>query len=193
MGADDDDLIEYPRSNFFPWLDKKLTLEIHVSRLNGDTEKIMGCTFAEGEDDCTMGKVLSWVKDMYPTPKNRRPVLSLCDRVLDDQSAELQTPIRTYLHRYCRDYNSNSTKLQLRATLIFVKNITWLDHRFTLEIHVERLNGDTEKTMSYIFEEGEDDCTMENVLSRAKDMYPTPQKTRPMLSLHMRSCSSRSE
>ena len=122
MGAADDDLIEYPRSNLIPWLDKKFTLEIHVERLNGDTEKIMGCTFEEGEDDCTMGNVLSRAKDMYPTPKNRRPVLSLCDRVLDDQSAELQTPMRTYLHRYCRDYNGNTTKLQLRATLIFVEN-----------------------------------------------------------------------
>ena len=115
MASDDDDLIEYQRSNLIPWLDKKFTLEIHVERLTGDTEKIMGCTFEEGEDDCTMGNVLSRAKDMYPTPKNRRPVLSLCDRVLDDQSAELQTPIRTYLHRYCRDYNSNSTKLQLRS------------------------------------------------------------------------------
>ena len=183
MTAADDDLIEYQRSNSIPWLDKKLTLEIHVERLTGDTEKLMDFTFEEGEDHCTMGNVLSRAKDRYPAPKNQRPVLTICDRVLNDASTQLQTPIRTYLHRYCRDYNSNSTKLQLRATLIFVKNITWLDHRFTLEIHVERLNGDTEKTMSYIFEEGEDDYTMENVLSQAKDLYPTPEKTRPMLSL----------
>ena len=59
-------------------------------------------TFEEGEDDYTMGHVLSWAKDKYTTPKNRRQELALCDRVLDDTSTDLETPIRTYLHRYCR-------------------------------------------------------------------------------------------
>ena len=115
-------LMKHRRCRLVPWLDNKFTLEIHVKRLTGEPEKNMSYIFEEGEDDCTMGNVLSRAKDMYPTPKNQRPVLSLCDRVLDDQSAELQTPMRTYLHRYCRDYNVNTTKLQLRATLIFVEN-----------------------------------------------------------------------
>ena len=75
-----------------------------------------------------MGHVLSWAKDKYPTPQNRRHVLALCDRVLDDTSTDLETPIRAYLHRYCRDYNSNFTELQLRGTLIFVNNIERSDN-----------------------------------------------------------------
>ena len=39
MTAADDDLIEYQRSNFIPWLDKKFTLEIHVETLTGETER----------------------------------------------------------------------------------------------------------------------------------------------------------
>ena len=139
MTAADDDLIEYQRSNFIPWLDKKFTLEIHVETLTGETERLMYWTFEEGEDDYTMGDVLSWVKDKYTTPKNRRQELALCDRVLDDTSTDLETPIRTYLHRYCRDYNSNSTELQLRGTLIFVNNIERSDHMFVLEIHVKTI------------------------------------------------------
>ena len=122
MTPADDDLMEYQRCNFIPWLDKKFTLEIHVETLTGETEKLMHWTFEEGEDDYTMGHVLSWAKDKYPTPQNGRHVLALCDRVLDDTSTDLRTPIRTYLHRYCDDYNSNSTELQLRSALIFVNN-----------------------------------------------------------------------
>ena len=122
MTPADDDLMEYQRCNFIPWLDKKFTLEIHVEMLTGETEKLMHWTFEEGEDDYTMGHVLSWAKDKYPTPQNGRHVLALCDRVLDDTSTDLRTPIRTYLHRYCHDYNSNSTELQLRSALIFVNN-----------------------------------------------------------------------
>ena len=130
MTAGDDDLIEYKRSNFIPWLDKEFTLEIHVETLTGETKKLMHWThcFEEGEDDWTMGDVLSWVKEEYPTPQNRRHMLALCDRVLDEPSTNLETPIRTYLHRYCRDYNSNSTELQLRCTLIFVNNIERSDN-----------------------------------------------------------------
>ena len=126
----DDDLIEYKRSNCLPWLDKEFTLEIHVETLTGETKNLMHWThcFEKGEDDYTMGDVLSWVKDKYPTPQNRRHKLALCDRVLDDTSTNLETPIRTYLHRYCRDYNSNSTELQLRCTLIFVNNIERSDN-----------------------------------------------------------------
>ncbi len=58
---------------------------------------------------------------------------------------------------------------------------TWLDQKFTLEIYVGRLNGNTEKSMYYIFEPGEDDCTMGNALSRVKDMFPTPENQRPKL------------
>ena len=134
--AADDDLIEYQRSNFIPWLDKKFTLEIHVETLTGETERLMYWTFEEGEDDYTMGDVLSWAKDKYTTPKNRRQELALCDRVLDDTSTDLETPIRTYLHRYCRDYNSNSTELQLRGTLIFVNNTERSDNMFVLQIRV---------------------------------------------------------
>ena len=154
----------------------KFTLEIHVETLTGETERLMYWTFEEGEDDYTMGDVLSWVKDKYTTPKNRRQELALCDRVLDDTSTDLETPIRTYLHRYCRDYNSNSTELQLRGTLIFVNNIERSDHMFVLEIHVKTSNGDTEKTMSCIYEFGEDDYTMANVMFEAKDLFPTPEK-----------------
>ena len=97
MTPADDDLMEYQRCNFIPWLDKKFTLEIHVDTLTGETEKLMQWTFEEGENDYTMGHVLSWAKDKYPTPQNGRHVLALCDRVLDDTSTDLETPIRTYL------------------------------------------------------------------------------------------------
>ena len=134
MTAADDDLIEYQRSNLIPWLDKKFTLEIHVETLTGETEKLMHWTFEEGENDYTMGHVLSWAKDKYPTPQNGRHVLALCDRVLDDTSTDLETPMRTYLHRHCRDYNSNSTELQLRGALIFVNNIERSDNMFVCQL-----------------------------------------------------------
>ena len=58
--------------------------------------------------------------DLYPGQANARPMLWLCDRVLHDQSDELDWTIRGYLRHCCRDYNEKNAKLQLRATLIFV-------------------------------------------------------------------------
>ena len=183
-------LMKYRRCRLVPWLDNKFTLEIHVKRLTGEPEKNMSYIFEEGEDDCTMGNVLSRAKDLYPMPEETRPFLDLCGHVLEAKSAFLQTTVRSYLHWHCRDYNRNTTELQLRATLIFVNKhtalprhlITWEDRKFTLEIHVERLNGDTTKNMNYIFEEGDEDpWGMKDVLSRAKDLYPGQANARPML------------
>ena len=67
----------------------------------------MSNIFEEGEDDYTMEDVLSQAKDLYPAPEKTRPILSLCDRVLHDQSEELQKTMRT--------------NLELRATLDFVE------------------------------------------------------------------------
>ena len=58
--------------------------------------------------------------DLYPGQANARPMLWLCDRVLHDQSDELDWTIRGYLRHCGRDYNEKNAKLQLRATLIFV-------------------------------------------------------------------------
>ena len=82
--------------------------------------------FEPGEDNCTMGNVLSRVKDMFPTPENQRPKLLLCDNVLERGIDELYNTIRAYLERYCHDYNEKTTKLQLHATLIFVEKQTLL-------------------------------------------------------------------
>ena len=68
-----------------------------------------------------MEDVLSQAKDLYPAPEKTRPMLSLCDRVLHDQSEELQKTIRTYLLHYCDNYHKNTTDLELRATLDFVE------------------------------------------------------------------------
>ena len=128
----------------------------------------------------------------YPTPQNRRQELALCDRVLDDRSRDLETPLRTYLHRYCRDYNSNSTELQLRGTLILVDDIE-PSPIFVLEIHVKTSNGDSEDTITYIYEFGEDVFTMANVMFRAKDCFPPPENTRPILTLCNRALHDQSE
>ena len=104
----------------------------------------------------------------------------------------METPLRTYLHRYCRDYNSNSTELRLRGTLILVDDIE-PSPGLVLEIHVKTSNGDTEDTISYIYEFGADVNTMANVMFRAKDLFPTPEKTRPILSLCDRVLHDQSE
>ena len=131
MTAADDATIDYPTTPDTPsetvsdtesrptWLAKKFTLEIHVGKLNGDAKKIISYTFGPGQDDYTMGNVLYQAKNMYPTPDNKRPRLSLCGCVLDDESEEMYMKIRAYLHRYCDDYNENTAELQLHATLIF--------------------------------------------------------------------------
>ena len=125
-------------------------------------------------------------------PEETRPFLDLCGLVVEAKSAFLQTTVRSYLHQHCRNYNRDTTELQLRATLIFVNKytthgrhvITWEDRKFTLEIHVERLNGDTPKSINYTWEEGDDGCWgMRDVLSRAKDLYPRQTNARPRLSL----------
>ena len=80
----------------------------------------MSYSFEDGEDDYTMENVVSQAKDLYPAPDKTRAMLSFGDRVVHDQSDELQRTIRTYLLRYCRDYNVKTTELKLRATLYFV-------------------------------------------------------------------------
>ncbi len=76
---------------------------------------------ARGENNCTMGNVLSRVKDTFPTPENQRPKLLLCDNVLERGIDELYSTIRAYLERYRHDYNGKTRKLQLHATLLFVE------------------------------------------------------------------------
>ena len=68
-----------------------------------------------------MANVMFEAKDLFPTPEKTRPVLSLWDRVLHDQSEELQKTIRTYLLHYCDNYSKYTTNLELRATLDFVE------------------------------------------------------------------------
>ncbi len=80
----------------------------------------MSYIFEDGEDDYTMENVMSQAKDLYPAPEKTRAMLSFGDRVVHDQRDELQRTIRTYLLRYCRDYNVKTTELKLRATLYFV-------------------------------------------------------------------------
>ena len=99
-----------------------LVLEIHVKTSDGDTETTMSCIYEFGEDDYTMANVMFEAKDIFPTPKQTRPVLTLCDRVLHDQSEELQKTIRTYLLHYCENYNKNTGFLELRATVDFVED-----------------------------------------------------------------------
>ena len=50
-------------------------------------------------------------------------MLALCDRVLDDTSTVLETPIRTYLHRYCRDYNINRTICLYANALTYIVTV----------------------------------------------------------------------
>ena len=96
-------------------------LEIHVKTSNGDTEKTMSYIYEFGEDDYTMANVMFRAKDLFPTPEKTRPILTLCDRVLHDQSEELQKTIKTYLLHYCENYSKQTSFLELRATLDFVE------------------------------------------------------------------------
>ena len=97
-------------------------LEIHVKTSNGDTEDTISymCEFGE-EDVFTMATVMFRTKDCFPPPENTRPILTLCNRALHDQSEELQKTIKTYLLHYCENYSKQTSFLELRATLDFVE------------------------------------------------------------------------
>ena len=133
MSAADDAMIDYPTPPDTPsetvndnescptWLAMKFTLEIHVRVLSGhtDAKKNISYTFVPGQDDYTVGIVFAQAKNMYPTPAETRPRLSLCGCVLDDQSEEMYMKMKIFLHRKCADYNEDTAALQLDATLIF--------------------------------------------------------------------------
>ena len=87
------------------WLDKDFTLEVHVTRLNGEETKVIKCSFEKGRDDYyyTVGRVLLHALYIYPAPVNSRPKLTLCGRVLDAESNDMDMNIGTYLDRFCND------------------------------------------------------------------------------------------
>ena len=103
-------------------LAKDFTLEIHVGQLNGGETKIISYTWEKGREDYTMGRVLLQALYMYPAPVNSRPRLTLCGRVLDAESKDMNMRVRAYLDLYCDDYKKKPAKLQMDATLIFERD-----------------------------------------------------------------------
>ena len=103
------------------WLAKDFTLEVHVTRLNGEETKVIKYSFEKGRDDYyyTVGRVLLHALYIYPAPVNSRPRLTLCGRVLDAESNDMDMKIGAYLDRFCNDCRKDTAKLQLDATLTF--------------------------------------------------------------------------
>ena len=60
---------------------------------------------------------------------------------------------------------------------------TWSAKKFSLEIHVCKLNGDAKEIIRYTFGPGQVPYSMGNIMCHIKNKFPRPYRTRPGLSL----------